>query len=107
MLERVHDVKLGDAVDDDVVAFSTGKVQSQSSSGSRRKSAILNRSGESVDVKIGSPFGSKGSLSVASTAMAGLAFVGARGGKGSRDHYSLSVNSMNDPPMLKFFSYGK
>ena len=36
-----------------------------------------------------------------------LASVGARGGKGSRDHYSLSINSMNDPPRLNFFSCGK
>ena len=107
MPERVHDVKLGDAVDDDAVASSAGKVQSQASSGSGRKSVMLNRSGESADVKTGSPFGSKGSLSFAATAMAGLASVGARGGKGSRDHYTLSVNIMNDPPRLKFFSCGK
>ena len=107
MPKRVHDVKLGDVVDDDAVASSVGKVQSQASSGSGQKLAILNRSGESVDVKTGSPFGSKGSLSFAATAMARLASVGARGGKGSRDHYSLSVNSMNDPPRLNFFSCGK
>ena len=106
MPERVHDVKLGDVVDD-VVAYSAGKVQSQASSGSGWKSTILNRSGESIDVKTGRPFGLKGSLSFAATTMAGLASVDARGAKGSRYHYSLSVNSMNDPPMLKFFSYGK
>ena len=40
--------------------------------------------------------------------MVGIAFVGAaRGGKGSRDHYSLSVNSMNDPSRLNFFPCGK
>ena len=107
MLERVHDFKLGDVVDNDAMAFSIGKVQSQAYSSSRHKSTILNRSGESIDVKIGSPFGSKGSLSFAATAMARLASFGDRGGKGSRDHYSLSVNIMNDPPWLKFFSCGK
>jgi E3 ubiquitin-protein ligase TRIP12 len=105
--ERVHDVKLGDAVDDDAVASSTGKVQSQASSVSGRKTAILTRTGESADVKTGSPFGSKGSLSFAATAMAGLASAGARGGKGSRDQYSLPGNSTNDPPKLNFFSCGK
>lgn len=105
--ERVHDVKLGDAVDDDAVASSTGKAQSQTSSGSGRKTAILTRTGESADVKTGSTFGSKGSLSFAATAMAGLASGGTRGGKGSRDQYSSPINSTNDPPKLNFFSCGK
>ena len=55
MLERVHDVNLGDVVDDDVVASSVGKFQSQASSGSGWKSAILNRIGDSADVKTGIP----------------------------------------------------
>ena len=107
MPERVHDVKLGDVVSDDDVAYSGRNVQSQASSGSRRKSAILNRSGESHDVKTGIPFGSKGSLCFVAIAMAGLASVGARGGKWSRDHYSLSINNMNDPPRFNIFSCGK
>uniref|UniRef100_A0A0D6QT53 HECT-type E3 ubiquitin transferase n=1 Tax=Araucaria cunninghamii TaxID=56994 RepID=A0A0D6QT53_ARACU len=105
--ERVHDVKLGDTGEDDTHASSTGKTQSQGASGSGSRSAILTRS-ESADLKTGSSLGTKASLSFAAAAMAGLASSDGRGGRGIRDHHSLSMgNSTNDPPRLSFFSCGK
>eukprot|EP00252_Welwitschia_mirabilis_P013075 TRINITY_DN288_c0_g1_i1.p1 TRINITY_DN288_c0_g1~~TRINITY_DN288_c0_g1_i1.p1 ORF type:complete len:1842 (-),score=375.52 TRINITY_DN288_c0_g1_i1:355-5880(-) len=105
--ESVHDVKLGDSMEEDTVASTTGKFHSQGSSTSGHKVTASTRSGESADAKPGSSLGSKGSLSFAAAAMAGLVSGSGRVGRGSREHFYFHANGSNDPPRLNFYSYGK
>lgn len=94
MPEKVHDVKLGDTADDPTVA-SASDAHAHPSSGSAIRTPAV-RGSESAEFRTGSPFGSRGAMSFAAAAMAGLASVSGRGIRGGRDRrgvpYSSSIN---------------
>ncbi|KAJ1701879.1 hypothetical protein LUZ63_001658 [Rhynchospora breviuscula] len=93
--ERVHDVKLGDPAEDSNPASSTNESQSQPLSGSSARNTNLRP--DPADLRaMSSVFGSRGAMSFAAAAMAGLASVSGRGIRGSsRDRRGLGLGGSN------------
>lgn len=89
--ERVHDVKLGDA-DDSSVASLANDNQAQPSSGSSTKNTS-SRGLDTAEFRSPATFGSRGAMSFAAAAMAGLTPVGGRGIRGSRDRNGLPLGA--------------
>ncbi|CAL5035273.1 unnamed protein product [Urochloa decumbens] len=83
--ERVHDVKLGDVDDSNVTSLANSN-QAQPSSGSTTKNTSSRV--DAAEFRSPSTFGSRGAMSSAAAAMAGLNSVG-RGIRGSRDRSGL------------------
>ncbi|KAK6120887.1 hypothetical protein DH2020_045369 [Rehmannia glutinosa] len=80
MPDKVHDVKLGDSVEDSLVpAASDGQNNPTCSSSSRG----------SAEFRSGSSFGSRGAMSFAAAAMAGLASGNNRGGRQLNRHLTI------------------
>ncbi|WOL05908.1 E3 ubiquitin-protein ligase [Canna indica] len=104
--DKVHDVKLGDSADDGVVDCSATDSQVHGTSGSSDRSAT-DRAIESSDFRRGSAFGSRGAMSFAAAAMAGLASMGGRGVRVGRDYRGLaSGSSSSDHHNKLLFSAG-
>ncbi|KAF8410414.1 hypothetical protein HHK36_002943 [Tetracentron sinense] len=105
--EKVHDVKLGDSVEDGTVASTTSDSQTNPVSGSSNKAATV-RGMESTEFRSGNSFGSKGAMSFAAAAMAGLTSGSGRGIRGGRDRRGFPpLGNSNDPPKLLFSAGGK
>ncbi|KAJ0969933.1 hypothetical protein J5N97_022810 [Dioscorea zingiberensis] len=103
--EKVHDVKLGDPVDDAAVASSATDSQVQPSSGSINRTAATR--GQETEFRSGSAFGSRGAMSFAAAAMAGLASVSGRGIRGGRDRRGLPTGAnINDHYNKLIFTSG-
>ncbi|CAO2815602.1 unnamed protein product [Amaranthus hypochondriacus] len=85
MGEKVLDVKLSDSADDSTAAAATSDSQNNPASGSSSRAATV-RGSDSTDFQSGSSFGSRGAMSFAAAAMAGLAANG-RGIRGGRDRH--------------------
>ncbi|ERN00443.1 hypothetical protein AMTR_s00100p00119160 [Amborella trichopoda] len=104
--EKVHDVKLGDSPDDGTVASATSESHSNPSSASNNRAPV--KGVESAEFRSGSSFVSRGGMSFAAAAMAGLASASGKGIRGSRDRRALpTTSSPSDPPKLIFSSGGK
>lgn len=84
-------MKLGDA-DDSSVASLANDNQAQPSSGSSTKNAS-GRGLDAAEFRSPSTFGSRGAMSFAAAAMAGLTSVGSRGIRGSRDRSGLPLGA--------------
>ncbi|KAG8364405.1 hypothetical protein BUALT_Bualt19G0125400 [Buddleja alternifolia] len=96
--DKVHDVELGDTVEDSPVpATSDGHNNPTRSSTSRG----------SAEFRSGSSFGSRGAMSFAAAAMAGLASGNNRGVRGGRDRLGRPLFSSNEPQKLLFTAGGK
>ncbi|XP_052192729.1 E3 ubiquitin-protein ligase UPL3 [Diospyros lotus] len=106
MPERVHDVKLGDPGEDSSVAPSASESQSNPASGSSSKATSV-RGSDYTEFRSGSSFGSRGAMSFAAAAMAGLASTNGRGVRGGRDRHGRPLFGSNDPPRLIFCAGGK
>ncbi|MCL7034368.1 hypothetical protein MKW94_030390, partial [Papaver nudicaule] len=104
MAEKVHDVKLGESTED---ASATKDSQTTPAGSSYRASTL--RGMESGDFRSGgSSFGTKGAMSFAAAAMAGLTSGGGRGIRGGRDRRGLPLGgASNDPSKLMFSAGGK
>uniref|UniRef100_A0ACD5WNH9 Uncharacterized protein n=1 Tax=Avena sativa TaxID=4498 RepID=A0ACD5WNH9_AVESA len=87
--ENVHDVKLADA-DESSIASVANDNQSQPSSGSSLRDTFSGRGASAAELRKPS---SRGAMSFAAAAMAGLASVGSHGIRGSRDRRGLSVGT--------------
>ncbi|KAL5199719.1 hypothetical protein ABZP36_020922 [Zizania latifolia] len=97
--DGVHDVKLGDTDDSNIGSASDSLVLPPSASTTRN---IISRGTDA------STFGSRGAMSFVAATMAGLASVGGRGVRGSRDRRGLSLGgSMNEQNKLIFMAGGK
>ncbi|KAL0412397.1 UNVERIFIED_CONTAM: E3 ubiquitin-protein ligase UPL3 [Sesamum radiatum] len=96
--DKVHDVKLGDTVEDGP-SLSPSEVQNNPtcSSGSRG----------SAEFRSGISFGSRGAMSFAAVAMSGLASRNNRGGRGGRDQQGRSLFGSNGSPKLIFTAGGR
>lgn len=89
--DKVHDVKLGDPADDSGVASSSSDGHTQPSASTNK--TISTRGLESNELRSISTFSSRGAMSFAAAAMAGLASVSGRGIRGGRDRRGLSHGS--------------
>ncbi|KAF5752015.1 E3 ubiquitin-protein ligase UPL3-like [Tripterygium wilfordii] len=105
--DKVHDVKLGDAPEDNAVASASSDSQANPTSGSSSRAATA-RGTDSTDLRGGSAYGSKGAMSFAAAAMAGLGYANGRGIRGGRDRQGRPLFGVsNDPPKLIFTAGGK
>ncbi|QCE16910.1 E3 ubiquitin-protein ligase TRIP12 [Vigna unguiculata] len=105
--DKVHDVKLGDSVEESTVAPATSDGQTNAASGSSSK-AVTARGSDSADFRSGYSSSSRGAMSFAAAAMAGLGYANNRGFRGGRDrHGRLLFGTSNDPPKLIFTAAGK
>ncbi|XP_027357082.1 E3 ubiquitin-protein ligase UPL3-like isoform X2 [Abrus precatorius] len=105
--DKVHDVKLGDSAEESTVAPATSDSQTNVASGSSSKAGTA-RGSDSADFRSGYSSSSRGAMSFAAAAMAGLGYANGRGFKGSRDrHGRLLFGSSSDPPKLIFTAGGK
>lgn len=94
----MHDVKLGDSAEDSPVpALNDGQNNPTCSSSSRG----------SAEFRSGSSFGSRGAMSFAAAAMAGLASGNSRGVRGGRDRKGRPVFGSKDSPRLIFTAGGR
>ncbi|KAM7475155.1 hypothetical protein LguiB_022398 [Lonicera macranthoides] len=104
--DKVHDVKLADPGEDSPVAPTTSDSHTNPASGSSSRATMVGGS-DSADIRSGNTFGSRGSMSFAAAAMAGLASANGRGIRGGRDRQGRSLFGSNDPPKLIFSAGGK
>ncbi|KAL3012530.1 hypothetical protein AAZX31_06G003300 [Glycine max] len=105
--DEVHDVKLGDSAEESTVAPATSDSQTNAASGSSSKAGTA-RGCDSADFRSGYSSSSRGAMSFAAAAMAGLGYANSRGFRGGRDrHGRLLFGSSNDPPKLIFTAGGK
>jgi len=103
MMERVHDVQLGDH---DEIA-TTVETASQPSPGVDSRSNML-VSGQGSEFLTDVSLVSRGSLSFARAAMSRLVSISFKGARGSRDSQTLPVvDPTTVPPRLNFFMGGK
>ncbi|KAK7860944.1 e3 ubiquitin-protein ligase upl3 [Quercus suber] len=107
MPDKVHDVKLGDSAEDSAVAPAASDSQTNPVSGSSSRAATA-RGSDSADFRTGNSYGSRGAMSFAAAAMAGLGSANGRGLRGGRDRQGRPLyGSSNDPPKLIFTAGGK
>ncbi|KAL0536046.1 hypothetical protein IC582_024978 [Cucumis melo] len=104
MPEKVHDVKLGDTVEDGDAGPATSDGQIHSTFGSSSRAATV-RGSSSPDHRSGNSFSSRGGMSFAAAAMAGLGPANVRGFRGGRDPQGRPLfGGSNDNPKLLFSS---
>uniref|UniRef100_A0A0A0LPP5 HECT-type E3 ubiquitin transferase n=1 Tax=Cucumis sativus TaxID=3659 RepID=A0A0A0LPP5_CUCSA len=104
MPEKVHDVKLGDTVEDGDAGPATSDGQIHSTFGSSSRAATV-RGSSSPDHRSGNSFSSRGGMSFAAAAMAGLGPANGRGFRGGRDPQGRPLfGGSNDNPKLLFSS---
>ncbi|XAR72704.1 Ubiquitin--protein ligase [Bertholletia excelsa] len=106
MAERVHDVKLGDPAKESPVAPMTSDSQNNPTSGSSSRGTTV-RGSESNEFRSGNSFGSRGAMSFAAAAMAGISSANGRGVRGGRDRHGRPLFGSSDPPRLIFTAGGK
>ncbi|KAE9620318.1 putative aminoacyltransferase, E1 ubiquitin-activating enzyme [Lupinus albus] len=105
--DKVHDVKLSDSAEDCAVAPATSDAQTNAASGSSSK-VVTTRGSDTAEFRNGYSFSSRGALSFAAAAMAGLGSVNSRGIRGGRDRHGRPLfGASNDPPKLIFIAGGK
>ncbi|KAI3765712.1 hypothetical protein L2E82_15754 [Cichorium intybus] len=102
MADKVHDVKLPESTEE-----RPNDTQTNPASGSSSRGTGI-RGSDSADFRTANSFGSRGTMSFAAAAMAGLASANGRGIRGGgRDRHGRPVSGSNDPPRLVFSSNGK
>ncbi|KAK9677555.1 hypothetical protein RND81_11G151500 [Saponaria officinalis] len=104
MADKVLDVKLSESAADTPAAPTTNDSQTTPASGSSSKATV--RGSDLADFRSGSSFSSRGAMSFAAAAMAGLASNG-RGIRGARDRHGRPLGGCSDPPKLLFSAGGK
>ncbi|KAL9141695.1 hypothetical protein ABFS82_14G121300 [Erythranthe guttata] len=98
MSSMVHDVKLGDSVEEPPIPAPSDTNNNPVCSSSSKGSA---------EFRSGSSFGSKGAMSFAAAAMAGLASGNNRGVREDRDRRGRPLSVYKDSPRLIFTSAGR
>ncbi|KAK1558452.1 hypothetical protein Q3G72_002483 [Acer saccharum] len=107
MADKVHDVKLGDSAEDSAAAPAASDSHINPASGSSSRSAAV-RGSDPADFRSGTSYGSRGAMSFAAAAMAGLGSTNGRGVRGARDRQGrLLFGSSNEPPKLIFTAGAK
>ncbi|GAB2267878.1 E3 ubiquitin-protein ligase upl3 [Dionaea muscipula] len=104
--DKVHDVKLGDSADENTSAQAGTVSRTNPASGSSSRVAAI-RGLDSSEFRSGSSFGSRGAMSFAAAAMAGLASSNGRGIRGERENHGRPLIKSKDLPRLVFSAAGK
>ncbi|CAJ2679506.1 unnamed protein product [Trifolium pratense] len=105
--DKVHDVKLGDSAEESTVTPATNEGQTNAASGSSSKVGSV-RGSDTTDFRGGYSSSSRGAMSFAAAAMAGLGSANSRGIRGGRDRQGRPLfGSSSDPPKLIFTAGGK
>ncbi|GMI73373.1 KAKTUS, UBIQUITIN-PROTEIN LIGASE 3 [Hibiscus trionum] len=103
--DKVHDVKLSDSAEDGTPAPAATDGQTNAASGSSNRAAAA-RGSDSADFRSG--YGSRGVMSFAAAAMAGLGSASGRGIRGGRDRQGRPPSgSSNESPKLIFTAGNK
>ncbi|KAB2051161.1 hypothetical protein ES319_A12G037600v1 [Gossypium barbadense] len=102
--DKVHDVKLSDSAEDGSPAPAASDSQTNAASGSSSRAAAI-RGSDSADFRSG--YGSRGAMSFAAAAMAGLGSANGKGIRGGRDRQGRPPGSSNEPPKLIFTAGNK
>ncbi|XP_060176195.1 E3 ubiquitin-protein ligase UPL3-like [Lycium barbarum] len=105
MADEVHDVKLGDSSEDSPLAQTPTDSNTNAGGGSRSKTAA--RGSDSIEFRSRNSYGSRGAMSFAAAAMAGLSSASGRGMRGARDRHGHPLFGSGDPPKLIFSVGGK
>ncbi|KAI4376112.1 hypothetical protein MLD38_013904 [Melastoma candidum] len=106
MTEKGHDVKLGDSVEGNTVHDATTDKESTPASGSSSKAAASQGSDYAV-LRSSAAFGTRGAMSFAAAAMAGIGSTNGRGLRG-RDRQGRPLSGgPSEPPKLLFTVGGK
>ncbi|XP_073310538.1 E3 ubiquitin-protein ligase UPL3-like isoform X2 [Primulina huaijiensis] len=105
MPDKVHDVKLGDSSEDSPAPVSNDVQNNPTCSSSSQGTS--GKGSDSVEFKRGSSLGSRGAMSFAAAAMAGLASGNYRGVRGVRDRHGHPLSGTDGPPRLTFTAAGK
>ncbi|KAL9252131.1 E3 ubiquitin-protein ligase UPL3-like protein [Drosera capensis] len=107
MADKVHDVKLGDSAEDNTSApLSSDSQTNPPASGSSSRAATV-RGSDSSEFRSGGSFGSRGAMSFAAAAMAGLGSTNGRGIRGGRDSNGRPLGRSSDSHRLIFSAGGK
>lgn len=106
LTDKVHDVKLGDSAEDSATNPATSDSQTNPASGSSSRAAA-SRPSDSTDFRGGNTFGTRGAMSFAAAAMAGLGSANGRGFRGGRDRHGRPFPSNSEPSKLIFTAGGK
>lgn len=107
MPDKVHDVKLGDSAEDSTGMPATSDSQTTPAGGSSSRATTTLRGSDSADFRSANSFGSRGAMSFAAAAMAGLASSNGRGMRAGRDRQGRPLFGSTDPPRLVFSANGK
>ncbi|XAR59835.1 Ubiquitin--protein ligase [Bertholletia excelsa] len=107
MPERVHDVKLGDPAEDSTDTAATSDSLNNTTSSGPSSGATAVRSSDSIEFRSGNSFASRGAMSFAVAAMAGLASSNGRSVGGGQDRHGRLLFGSDDPPRLIFSAGGK
>ncbi|XP_073065596.1 LOW QUALITY PROTEIN: E3 ubiquitin-protein ligase UPL3-like [Primulina eburnea] len=105
MPDKVHDVKLGDSSEDSPAPVSNDVQNNPTCSSSSQGTSA--KGSDSVEFRRGSSLGSRGAMSFAAAAMAGLASGNYRGVRGVRDRHDRPLSGTDGPPRLTFTAAGK
>nr|GMC85326.1 E3 ubiquitin-protein ligase UPL3 [Ipomoea batatas] len=107
MPEKVHDVKLGDSSEESPVVQTPSNSQANAGGGSSSRDGSI-RGSDSLEFRGGSSYSSRGAMSFAAAAMAGLGSSNGRGVRGgSRDRQGRPIFTSNDTGRLIFSAGGK
>ncbi|KAK8586253.1 hypothetical protein V6N13_130774 [Hibiscus sabdariffa] len=101
--DKVHDVKLSDSAEHGTPAPAASDGQTIAASGSSRRAAAV-RGSDSADFRSG--YGSKGAMSFAAAAMAGLGSANDRGIRGGRDRQGRPSSGGSSEPLKLIFTAG-
>ncbi|WOG84167.1 hypothetical protein DCAR_0103348 [Daucus carota subsp. sativus] len=104
--DRVHDVKLGDSTESSPIGPTPSSSQTNPARGSSSR-ATTDKGSDSGNFRSGNSFGSRGAMSFAAAAMAGLASSNGRGIRGARDRQGRLIFGHNEQPKLVFSAAGK
>ncbi|XP_010531539.1 PREDICTED: E3 ubiquitin-protein ligase UPL3 [Tarenaya hassleriana] len=103
--DKVHDVKLGDSIDDDGNGHTTSDGRTNPTPGATSGAAAA-RGSDLTDTGVRNSYGTRGALSFAAAAMAGLGSTNGRSIRGSGDRHGHALYRSSDEPSKLIFSSG-
>ncbi|OIT27638.1 PREDICTED: E3 ubiquitin-protein ligase UPL3-like [Nicotiana attenuata] len=103
--DEVHDVKLVDSSEDSPLAQTPSDSHTNAGGGSRSRTSA--GGSDSIEFRSRSSYSSRGAMSFAAAAMAGLSSAGGRGVRDARDQHGRPLFGSGDPPKLIFSVGGK
>ncbi|XP_070042392.1 E3 ubiquitin-protein ligase UPL3-like isoform X2 [Nicotiana tomentosiformis] len=103
--DEVHDVKLVDSSEDSPLAQTPSDSHTNAGGGSRSRTSA--GGSDSIEFRSRNSYSSRGAMSFAAAAMAGLSSASGRGVRDARDQHGRPLFGSGDPPKLIFSVGGK